>query len=389
VKNRPRSIVPPDEQLEMVRLFLEEKLAPLDIANKHFYSVSTIRKILYELHGLDPNSRTPTTRQVLVDHEYDRLCAELYRDGLGTSEIAEVAGGSRKRAENALHRQGVQMRTRGQYERMAYVRGRRGSLMMKLLAELQKCDEPVTSSYLEQAVGSNGKRWTTHRALNALVNYGLVESAGFQGTARIWRATHRDQREVLAELDPNGSFVARKQPDLPTAPLLRVIDEMIDNELRLRSFDNQIREITSGNGAGVGPVAAVSQRVGVSERTINRWRRVVRYTLFEVADGVITSSPYLWWEVFSEETCRLPEVGIQMVFCSPKTAVADDDRETRRKLLHQVALGNIDWREYDGLRHPYYRREPKRYWAIGDGGVDEQALQAAREAFDGAYVDAI
>jgi hypothetical protein len=58
-------------------------------------------------------------------------------------------------------------------------------------------------------------------------------------------------------------------------------------------------------GADTGELGAVYERVGVAERVARRWARGLGVSL-SAADLVLTRLGLAWWEVWSEETVRLP-----------------------------------------------------------------------------------
>jgi hypothetical protein len=79
---------------------------------------------------------------------------------------------------------------------------------------------------------------------------------------------------------------------LPAGPLVAMIDRML-----LRASEGlSPSDHTDDRGAR----AAVYERLGTSSRRVYEWRRPRAQVQADVADRVLSASPYLWFDIWTE-----------------------------------------------------------------------------------------
>jgi hypothetical protein len=89
-------------------------------------------------------------------------------------------------------------------------------------------------------------------------------------------------------------------PMLPAAPVAAFIERIIAAEDRDRKqgFDD---------GRPTGAREDVCTWLGISHRSLYAWRVGQRERIqFEIVDQILTRAGALWWQVFTEESCRVP-----------------------------------------------------------------------------------
>jgi hypothetical protein len=92
---------------------------------------------------------------------------------------------------------------------------------------------------------------------------------------------------------------------LPAAPVAAFVERIIAREDRVRrqGYDD---------GLNTGAREDVCAWLGIQPRSLLAWRVGQREGVqFEIVDQILTEAGVGWWEVFTEETCRVPALVVR------------------------------------------------------------------------------
>jgi hypothetical protein len=94
-------------------------------------------------------------------------------------------------------------------------------------------------------------------------------------------------------------------PKLPAAPVVALVERLIAREdwTRRRGLDN-----SRDSGAR----EHVCAWLGIHPRSLHAWRVGQRERIhFETVDQILTRAGVGWWEVYTEDTCRVPALVVR------------------------------------------------------------------------------
>ena len=171
-----------------------------------------------------------------------------------------------------------------------------------------------------------------------------------------WLMMEREGRlPEPAEHAPGKQF-----PKLPARPLAIAIQAMIDREDR---YLNVFAACPRDKGESLGPVC---ERLGIEQRTYTGWRCGERVGVeFDQVDMVLTCAGWLWWEVFTEETCRRPILTVAI-----RKKRSNGQKRWTMATIRRVWYG--DWGTVPRLDGEGF-----------EDGVDREALARVEHAFTG------
>lgn len=295
-----------DQEREIVRLYVEEGLSQLQVAQRAFWAPSTIRNVLRR-HGIKSRPAginiqpRVAPNRIFRTSEQSRRVAHMYRDGISMIRIAETLGCSENAVRRELHRQGIQARSKHEACRLGkiYPIARAGadaltSRQRKVLGVLERLG-PRTTPQIARLTGlSRDVAW---EALDELAAMELVSRARGEGEGCgigrpcVWRRTNvplRDVLEVALEgRRPAARYVGDTQ--LPVGPFVAWVEDLIAREERgVLVHIRDDRRTGGGHTTGVPILEAVARRLGVPARMISRWKNEQQTIGLLTADEILT-----------------------------------------------------------------------------------------------------
>jgi arsenate reductase-like glutaredoxin family protein len=343
--SKRKTFLPPDEQEKVIQDY-ERIGSSTKVAKKHGIGKETVTRLL-KLSGLyvhPAHGRKGVIKSTARDKGKIQDIGDMYLDGYSKMDIARIYNMCETTVSYYLEDAGVPLRTRQQGYEVAYLRCDKTRRMLELL-EAQK--EPISTIDVKTQLDI-GKQAAIDR-LTQLAEYGLVERVGKHVNRYTWVRTNKSVTEVIAKIAPNPHLVSRPAPELPSAPVARFIDFLIEREGRKRFMQGDTT--TAHVHHTQSPTVLVCGNVGIDDRTLRRWRRgVATNAQWDQVDKILTKSPYAWWDVFTEKTVRKPELTIEIK----------------------------SWVKKENARGTYWSREPIRTILIGDKGPDYEELERIR-----------
>lgn len=348
--NRPRTLIPRNIQDEMIAKYRDGKTLS-DLEREYYFASSTIRR-MFILRGIErrPMWLVPENKLRKRDPVLVNRIVELRYDAFSCYEIAQMLNVSRTTVEKTLAYAGVPMTDRGTFTRIKHLR----SPVTKKVLQLLEDEGDVTTTRVGEHLNTSGP--AAHKILDRLVYYGLVENVGVEVRAHVWRRTQKEVRTAMAEIFPSPHLVDGPGFRLPTYPLVKVIDQLAEKEYFSSLEEGATRTdkmYTSG------ALSTVCAKAGIQIRTLLRWRiGAATTTSFEQVDNLLTHTTFCWWDIFNENTVRLPEVKIEVTSGRMK-ANRKGELIMRRELVRTYRIGDIgpDYEELNRIQRYFTEHE--------------------------------
>lgn len=283
------SRVPPDLQAEMVRMYNEEHLSCGQIADRTFWSKTSVLNVMH-MHGVQFRAQRDNKVRQRTRLSDDAIAhtVELYQTGLSIRDVASALGIARTTVRHRLLVAGVEMRANSNAVSLRRRRRlQRGGpdaftqLQRTVLAQIAEHGEIATPK-LARNIGKTNQQ--ARDILYKLRTLGYVTARPTHAGRNhpfVWSLAHVDPDAMVQNMLSPATHYGKTSDEemLPVEPFRAWLEEWIAREERRAMFAGEI--------ANVAVTTKIARRLGMTDRRL--W--AIRYEQPRIA--LATADRYL------------------------------------------------------------------------------------------------